>query len=53
MVVEALGPPVEVKERALKTKTKTTLCYQPVAKGRYHFKVELDDGVVVKWTPER
>lgn len=50
MVVAALGPPVEVKERVLKTKTKTTLCYDPISSNRYRFKVELDDGVVVKWT---
>ncbi|MBK9002199.1 MAG: hypothetical protein IPM35_41295 [Myxococcales bacterium] len=53
MVVEALGPPVEVKERVLKTKIKTTLCYDPISSNRYRFKVELDDGVVVKWTAPR
>lgn len=49
MVVEALGQPVDVKERVFKTKTKTTYCYQQIAKNRFALKIHFENGIVVGW----
>jgi hypothetical protein len=49
MICEALGAPVEVRERVLKAKTKTTYCYRPIAKRKYGLKIYFENGVVVGW----
>ena len=49
MVVEALGPPVDVSERVLKTKTTRVYKYQPLARGRFGLKVTIENDVVVGW----
>lgn len=49
MVVEAIGPPLDVKEKVYKTKTKTTYCYRQIAKKRFGLKIHFEDGIVVGW----
>jgi hypothetical protein len=49
MVRESLGPPVEVDEKVLKTKTKHTWKYEPQGGNRFALRVFLEDGVVVGW----
>lgn len=49
MLIESIGKPADIRESVLKTKTKHTYCYQPIAKNRYALRVHLEDGVVVGW----
>ncbi len=49
MVIDALGQPLDVDEKVLKTKTKRTLKYNQLTARTYGVKVFLDDGVVVGW----
>lgn len=49
MVVEALGPPVDVSERVLKTKTTRVYKYLPLTRGRFGLKVTIENDVVVGW----
>jgi hypothetical protein len=49
MICESLGAPADVRERVMKTKTKTTYCYQPLAKRRYALKIHFENGIVVGW----
>jgi hypothetical protein len=48
--IEAFGPPDEVEERALKTKTKRILKYRDALhSARYSVKVTIENGAVVGW----
>lgn len=49
MLIDALGPPADIDEKVLKTKTKHTYKYKPMGVNRYGLRVYLDDGVVVGW----
>ncbi len=49
MLIDMLGPPVDIDERVLKTKTKHTYKYRPTGANRYALRVYLDDGIVTGW----
>jgi hypothetical protein len=53
MVTEAFGPPEDVKERVLKTKTKTIYCYERTVRGGFALKITVEKGVVVGWDDNR
>lgn len=53
MVVDMFGPPVEVNEQQLKTKTKTMYKYFQTGKNRFALRVIFDDDSVVKWEDRR
>jgi hypothetical protein len=46
---DALGEPLDIDQKVLKTKTKEVWKYEQVGKNRYSLKIKLDDGVVVGW----
>jgi hypothetical protein len=49
MMIEALGQPVHVDERVLKTKTVHTFKYRPLGKNRFGLRISLENGVVKGW----
>lgn len=49
MLVDMLGPPVDLDEKVLKTKTKHTYKYRQLGVNRFGLRVYLDDGVVTGW----
>lgn len=49
ILLESLGPPVERDQQVLKTKTKETWKYYPVARRRYALKIHLENGIVYGW----
>jgi hypothetical protein len=49
MLIDAMGPPVDIDEKVMKTKTKHTYKYKPTGVNRYALRVYLDDGVVTGW----
>lgn len=49
MVREALGAPVDVKERVYKSKTDTTWLYQQLSPQRFGLKIHFENGEVVGW----
>jgi hypothetical protein len=53
MVLEMFGAPIQIDEKILKTKTKTTYKYFQTGKNRFALKITLDNGVVVKWDDKR
>ena len=53
MVYEMFGSPVQVDEKALKTKTKATYKYFQIGQNRFALRIMFDDGVVVKWEDKR
>lgn len=46
---DALGEPLDIDQRVLKTKVKEVWKYEQTGKNRYGLKITLDDGVVVSW----
>jgi ATPase subunit of ABC transporter with duplicated ATPase domains len=52
-LVAALGEPVDVDTKVLKTKTKQVFKYMPTGTNRYAIRITLDDGVVVGWEDKR
>ena len=48
-VLDAIGKPKDIDQKALKTKTKETWKYFPSGRRRYGLRIMLDDGVVVGW----
>lgn len=53
MVQEILGPPVDIDEKVLKTKTKHTWKYSPIGVNRYQLRVSFENGSVVGWEDKR
>jgi len=49
VLIDMLGPPAEVDEKVLKTKTKHTYKYRPLGGKRYGLRIYLDDGIVTGW----
>lgn len=49
MIEAAHGPPCDVDEKVMKTKTRQILKYRPAGKNRYELKITLENGVVVGW----
>jgi hypothetical protein len=48
-LIDAIGRPVDIEQKVLKTKTKETWKYNATGKNRYALRVVLEDGVVVGW----
>jgi len=46
---EALGHPLKVQEKVLRSKNHLTCFYRPDASGRCHLKVMLENGEVIGW----
>lgn len=46
---DSLGPPVDIDEKVLKTKKKSTWKYFPAGGKKFKLRVTLDNGVVVGW----
>lgn len=49
MVREALGEPVDVREKVFKTKTETTWLYNQLSAQRFGLKIHFENGEVVGW----
>lgn len=52
-LVESRGPPADVDETVLKTKTKHVFKYEPTGRKQYALRVMLENGVVVGWDDKR
>ena len=48
-LIDSLGEPLDIDQKALKTKTKEIWKYEQTGKNRYGLKITLEDGVVVGW----
>lgn len=48
-LTDAIGRPVDVDEKVLKTKTKEVWKYAPKGRNRYGLRVTVENGVVVGW----
>jgi len=46
---DSLGEPLDIDQKALKTKVKEVWKYEQTGKNRYGLKIKLEDGVVVGW----
>lgn len=48
-VIEMFGPPLDVDEKVLKTKTKRTYKYKSLGKNRYALRIYIEQDEVTGW----
>ncbi|WP_437685776.1 hypothetical protein [Sorangium sp. So ce176] len=53
MLMHSKGPPEDIDEKVLKTKTKHVYKYFQTGTNRYALRVTLDDGIVTGWDDKR